>query len=125
MGNRTAHSVTPVLSSSQTATSTSVPKHDTPILDMVKRPRVPIATEYGNPASFWVEYPNGLVDVTRTTHLPKGPLEKGHVVQENAAHDVPLPRLIKETQLDIPVDGDRVVRIASKHSAVVIIDMQK
>ena len=41
---------------------------------MVQSPKVSVATEYGNATSFWVEYPNGLVDVSRTTHLPKGGL---------------------------------------------------
>ena len=103
------------------------PKQDYshPILGMSKRPHVPVATEYGNAASFWVEYPNGLVDVTRTTHLPKGGLADGDVTQEQAASEVPVPPLLKEKQLDIPVDGDRHVRIAKEKSAVVIIDMQK
>ncbi|KAI0756936.1 Isochorismatase hydrolase [Daedaleopsis nitida] len=91
---------------------------------MVKRPRLPVATEYGNAASFWVEYPTGLVDLTRTTHLPKGPLSDGDVMQDTAAREVPIPKLVKETMLDVPVDGERTIRIAKKHSAVVIIDMQ-
>ena len=118
MGNMTG-SATPISSSAPT------PKHDTPILGMVKRPRLPVATEFGNAASFWVEYPTGLVDLTRTTHLPKGPLSDGDVVQDTAAREAPVPKLVKETMLDVPVDGERTVRIAKKHSAVVIIDMQK
>ena len=109
-------------SSSSDATA---PKHDTPILGMVKRPRIPVATEYGNAAAWWVEYPTGLIDVTRTTHLPNGPLPEGDVAQDQATREVPIPPLVKETQLDIPVDGERTVRIATKHSAIVIIDMQK
>ena len=92
---------------------------------MVKRPRIPVATEYGNAAAWWVEYPTGLIDVTRTTHLPRGPLPAGDVAQDQATREVPIPPLVKETQLDIPVDGERTVRIATKHSAIVIIDMQK
>lgn len=99
--------------------------HSHPILGMTKRPRVPVATEYGNAASFWVEYPNGLVDLTRTTHLPKGALADGAVVQDEPAHDVPVPPLVKELQVDIPVDGEREVRISAKSSAIVIVDMQK
>ena len=123
-----------VTSSSTTTTTTTepvvstvsaLPKFDTPILGMVQRPKVTVATEYGNALSFWVEYPNGLVDVTRTTHLPKGGLADGDVAQEQAASEVPVPPLLKEKQLDIPVDGDRHVRIAKEKSAVVIIDMQK
>ena len=84
---------------------------------MVQSPKVSVATEYGNATSFWVEYPNGLVDVSRTTHLPKGGLAQDQ--------DAPIPPLLKEVQLDIPVDGDRVVRLAKKQNAIVIIDMQK
>ena len=89
---------------------------------MIQSPKVTVATEYGNAASFWVEYPNGLVDVSRTTHLPKGELARGEVAQDQ---DVPIPPLLKDVQLDIPVDGDRVVRLTKKQSAIVIIDMQK
>ncbi len=89
---------------------------------MIQSPKVTVATEYGNAASFWVEYPNGLVDVTRMTHLPKGELVPGDVAQDQ---DVPIPPLLKDVQLDITVDGDRVVRLAKKQSAIVIIDMQK
>ena len=89
---------------------------------MVQSPKVTVATEYGNAASFWVEYPNGLVDVSRRSHLPKGELARGSIAQDE---DVPIPPLLKEVQLDIPVDGDRVVRLAKKQSAMVIIDMQK
>ena len=101
------------------------PKQDYshPILGMSKRPHVPVATEYGNAASFWVEYPNGLVDLTRTTHLPKGALAEGDVAQDE--HAAPVPPLVKEAQVDVPVDGEREVRIAAKSSAIVIIDMQK
>ncbi|TFK93484.1 Isochorismatase hydrolase [Polyporus arcularius HHB13444] len=91
---------------------------------MVKRPRIPVATEFGNATSWWVEYPTGLIDVTRTTHLPKGPLSEGDVAQDQPTREVPIPPLVKEAQLDIPVDGERTVRIATKNSAVVIIDMQ-
>ncbi len=119
MGNAQAPSSDPP------TTSTDTPKHDTPILGMVKRPRIPVATEFGNAISWWVEYPTGLIDVTRTTHLPKGPLPEGDVAQDQPTREVPIPPLVKEAQLDIPVDGERTVRIATKNSAVVIIDMQK
>ena len=92
---------------------------------MVKRTNVEVATEYGNAASFWVEYPSGLIDLTRTTHLPKGALPKGDVTQDQAAHDAPPPPLVKDLQVDVPVDGERMVRIDAKHSAIVVIDMQK
>ena len=93
---------------------------------MVQTPKVIVATEYGNAASFWVEYPNGLVDVSRTTHLPRGELAPGDVAQDQTpAGEVPIPPLLKDAQLDIPVHGDRLVRVSKKQSAIVIVDMQK
>ncbi|EIW64610.1 Isochorismatase hydrolase [Trametes versicolor FP-101664 SS1] len=91
---------------------------------MVHRPKVPVATEYGNAASFWVEYPSGLVDLTRTAHLPKGGLQNGDVVHEEPAQDAPVPPLHEETQLEIPVDGGRVLRLSKKNTAIVVVDMQ-
>ena len=75
------------------------------------RPRVDSPTEYGNDLSFWVEYPNGLVDLTRSTHV-------------NADTGIEPPISTTE-HLDIAVDGDRVTRVARKRTALVIIDMQK
>lgn len=105
--------------------SDTTPQHDTPILGMVHRPKVPVATEYGNAASFWVEYPSGLVDLTRTTHLPNGALQNGDVVRDEPAQDAPVPPLRAETQLEIPVDGGRVLRLSKKNTAIVVVDMQK
>lgn len=85
------------------------PIHDTPILAMVQRPLVVSPTEYGNPASFWIEYPSGLVDLTRSQHL---------------ADDSP-PSAVASNQLEISVDGGRILRINDDTSALVIIDMQK
>ncbi|KAJ7706212.1 Isochorismatase hydrolase [Mycena rosella] len=85
------------------------PLHDTPILGMVARPRVSEPVEYGSdaaPQGFWTEYPSGLVDVSRTSHL--------------AQEAPPLTSAL----LDIPVDGDRTVRVARAATAMVIIDMQ-
>jgi hypothetical protein len=93
------------------------PVHDTPILGMVTRPRVEVAIEYGSdatPQGFWTEYPSGLVDVSRTSHLPSA--------SGNA--EVEIPPLTSEL-LDIPVDGDRTVRVKRATTAIVIIDMQK
>lgn len=70
--------------------------------------------EYGNSLSFWVEYPSGLIDVTRSEHVPTSP-EDSEVK--------PLP--LKGDQVDIPVDGGRTIRIDTKSTAIVIIDMQK
>ncbi|KAG8219785.1 hypothetical protein J3R82DRAFT_757 [Butyriboletus roseoflavus] len=77
---------------------------------MSSRPTVSGVTEYGNSASFWVEYPSGLIDLSRTVHLQEGKFE--------------LPQL-QSAQLDIPVDGDRTIRINKATTAAVIIDMQK
>ena len=75
------------------------------------RPRVDSPTEYGNDLSFWVEYPSGLIDLTRLTH---------------AATDMERePPFDSSEHLDITVDGGRVVRVARKRTALVIIDMQK
>jgi hypothetical protein len=70
--------------------------------------------EYGNALSFWVEYPSGLVDLSRSQHLPTSP-------REVEAKPPPL----KGDQVDIPVDGGHTVRIDTKATAAVIIDMQK
>ncbi|KAJ7092697.1 Isochorismatase hydrolase [Mycena epipterygia] len=92
------------------------PLHDTPILGMVARPRVPTAIEYGSdatPQGYWVEYPSGLVDVSRTSHLPP----------TSGDAQVEAPPLTSAL-LDIPVDGDRTVRVNRNSTAIVIIDMQ-
>ncbi|KAK0456568.1 Isochorismatase hydrolase [Armillaria borealis] len=74
--------------------------------------RAPVSsvTKYGNNTSFWVEYPSGLIDLTRTLSAPI------------AEHDTP-PDLLPG-QLDVAVDGERTIRIDTKASAIVIIDMQ-
>ncbi|KAH9944336.1 Isochorismatase hydrolase [Epithele typhae] len=82
---------------------------------MTKRPRVPTAIEFGNPASFWVEYPSGLVDLTRTAHLP---------ASSEGDREPPEPTLVKELQVDVPADGERTVRVQAARSAMVVIDMQ-
>lgn len=91
----------------------SLPLHDTPIIDMVTRPNVPTPVEYGNDTSFWVEYPTGLVDLSRTDRLP------------SSAVDHPSPPPLKSNQAEIEVDGGRVIRINKETTAIVIIDMQK
>ncbi|KAF8168130.1 Isochorismatase-like protein [Crassisporium funariophilum] len=88
-----------------------LPLHDTPIGDMTTRPNVPTAVEYGDDTAFWVEYPSGLVDLTRTAHLPDG-------VQD------PKPPAMGEGQMEIGVDGGRRVRIDGGKTAMVVIDMQ-
>ena len=86
------------------------------------RPHVAEPIEYGNAASFWVEYPSGLIDLTRETHI--APKDHDETLTTNGIHHIE-PPLRGSTQLEIPVDGDRVVRMAKARSAMVIIDMQK
>ncbi|KDQ63581.1 hypothetical protein JAAARDRAFT_53778 [Jaapia argillacea MUCL 33604] len=78
------------------------------------KPRPPVTTpiEYGNPAAFWVEYPTGLVDLTRSHHLP------------NDAQETLVPPPLASNHLEIPVDRERTIRINKESSAIVIIDMQ-
>ncbi|KAI0068225.1 Isochorismatase hydrolase [Artomyces pyxidatus] len=78
---------------------------------MTARPHVEQVTEYGNAASFWVEYPSGLVDLTRSHHVPSGA----------SSHSVPP---LKSDQIEIAVDGEREVRVDTSKTAFVIIDMQ-
>ncbi|KAH7925186.1 Isochorismatase hydrolase [Leucogyrophana mollusca] len=75
---------------------------------MATRPKVEQTVEYGNPASFWVEYPSGLVDLSRSQH----------------SNDEAAPPPLRSTQLDIPVDGERVIRVDKASTAAVIVDMQ-
>ncbi|KAF8140287.1 Isochorismatase hydrolase [Boletus edulis] len=76
---------------------------------MSSRAKVSKVTEYGNATSFWVEHPSGLIDLSRTAHPQGGELE---------------PPKLQSSQLDIPVDGDRTIRINKATTAAVIIDMQ-
>lgn len=77
------------------------------------RPKVARPTEYGNAAAFWVEYPSGLLDLSRSAHLPSH--EDG----------VASPPLNAETQWELAVDGGRTLRLSKVHTALVVIDMQK
>lgn len=86
---------------------------------MAFRTPVDSAIEYGNAVSFWVEYPSGLVDLSRSRHISDtSPSSQG----DNG--DSP-PQLDSVSQLDIPVDGARTIRIDKARTAMVIIDMQK
>jgi hypothetical protein len=78
------------------------------------RPFVEETMEFGNTTSFWVEYPSGLVDLSRPRRTSK----------ESQGFDVP-PPLDAKSQLEIPVDQSRTIRIDKSSSAIVIIDMQK
>ncbi|KZV95638.1 Isochorismatase hydrolase [Exidia glandulosa HHB12029] len=73
------------------------------------RPKVDKTARWGGRADFWVEYPNGLVDVSET--MLESPLP---------AAAPPKPQGL----VDIPVEGDRVVRVDPKRTALVVIDMQ-
>ncbi|KAL0071856.1 hypothetical protein AAF712_000778 [Marasmius tenuissimus] len=88
----------------------SVPLHDTPILGMVNRPLVQSPIQYGASASFWVEYPTGLIDLTCKHPLLEGNLE----IPQRDADD-----------MEIAVEGGRTLRVDSKVTALVVIDMQK
>lgn len=77
---------------------------------MSPRPKVTNVTEYGNSTSFWVEYPSGLIDLSRTVHPQEGESQ---------------PPQLQSSQLDIAVNGERFIRINKATTAAVIIDMQK
>ena len=91
------------------------------------RPKVARPTEYGNPAAFWVEYPSGLVDLTRSSHLPAKaqsvPEEPDQVLVH--ADSVQVPPLNVEKQWELAVEGDTALQMSKAHTAIVIIDMQK
>jgi hypothetical protein len=78
------------------------------------RPRVTEAQTFGNvkSGSFWVEYPSGLLDLTRSSPLGSNAKEVEPPAQKNG-------------QLEIEVEGDRKIRIDAKQAAIVIVDMQK
>ncbi|KAJ3734825.1 Isochorismatase hydrolase [Lentinula guzmanii] len=81
-------------------------------------PHVSKPVEFGDPKSgdFCVEYPNGLVDLSRTNHLE-------HQKRSDPGSSVTTPTL-RPGQLDIPVTGDKTVRLDTDKTAFVIIDMQ-
>ena len=93
------------------------------------RPKVTKPTEYGNAAAFWVEYPTGLVDLSRSAHLPSAakaqsvPEEPDQVLVHEDS--VPAPPLNAQKQWEVNVEGDRSLRMSKAHTAIVIIDMQK
>ncbi|KJA29455.1 hypothetical protein HYPSUDRAFT_521472 [Hypholoma sublateritium FD-334 SS-4] len=93
----------------------ATPIHDTPISDLIMRPKVPSPVEYGNDTDFWVEYPSGLVDLSRADHLPA----------DVAAAAKASPPPLKSTQAEIEVNGERLIRVDKEKTAIVIIDMQK
>lgn len=76
----------------------------------VKKPRVDQPVEYGFEPNFWVEYPDGLVDLTRSCHLQPG--------GKPSAVDSSL-------QWEVAADGERMLRLTKDKTAIVIVDMQK
>lgn len=74
------------------------------------RPRVERTERWGNRTHFWIEYPNGLVDISETNF------------DRELAKEAPSPA--PEGLVDISVEGDRVVRVDPKRSALVVVDMQ-
>ncbi|THH34004.1 hypothetical protein EUX98_g132 [Antrodiella citrinella] len=96
------------------------PNYDYPIQDMIRRPKVDAVVEYGNAASFWVEYPSGLVDLTRSAHVALK-VDKD-VVGETG--NVASPPLKSDTQFELEVDGGRTLRLNKAQTAIVVVDMQ-
>jgi nicotinamidase-related amidase len=88
-------------------------------------PRVDKPTQFGetvSEAGFWVEYPDGLVDLTRTKPLaPDAALPVAVAVADADAHPPPLD---PATQLELPVDGARTLRLVGARTALVVVDMQ-
>jgi len=91
----------------------TAPIHDTPILGMKTRLLVDETVVYGNAGNFWVEYPSGLVDLTRSQNLH---FHKAGVVKDVKATPEP-PALDSKTQVEIPVDGDRTIRLDTAKTA--------
>lgn len=90
---------------------------------MTTRPPVDKPVEYGNATSFWVEYPSGLVDLTRSAHLSEAEAPAAGV-KDSDSDSGSGPPLVQSGQLEIAVDG-RTIRVDAKKSALVVIDMQK
>ncbi|KAJ3790975.1 Isochorismatase hydrolase [Lentinula aff. detonsa] len=91
-------------------------------------PHVSKPVEFGDPklGDFCVEYPNGLVDLSRSNHLDHQKPSDIDTTEEPGAQpgsSVTTPPL-RPGQLDIPVTGDKTVRLDTKKTAFVIIDMQ-
>ncbi|KAL5534399.1 hypothetical protein ACEPAG_861 [Sanghuangporus baumii] len=110
-------------SSSAVELPEQLPVYDTPILGMKTRPRVEEATEYGSAASWWVEYPDGLVDLSRSVHLQDANAD-AHLPSNIKVSEAKTSPERKEGQVDIDVDGERSIRIDPKKSALVVVDMQ-
>lgn len=70
--------------------------------------------EYSNPLSFLVEYLSGLINLSRSQHLPL-------LAEESEVKPPPL----KADQVDFPIDGGRTIRVDTKSTPMVIIDVQK
>jgi hypothetical protein len=119
-----------------TLVSEAVPLHDTPILGMTSRPYIESPTVYGGTldvegaAGFWVEYTNGLMDLTRShwIHSTGGAQSNGTMpANEGSSKDEEPPALDAETQVEIEVKGEpkRTIRVCKDKCALVVIDMQK
>ena len=89
------------------------------------RARVENAIEYGNPSSWWIEYPDGLIDLSRSKHLSDVNNDASLPSNIKVSDVIKDPPEKKEGQIDVEVDGDRRIRIDSKKSVLVVIDMQK
>ncbi|KAF5390346.1 hypothetical protein D9757_002961 [Collybiopsis confluens] len=102
---------------------------------MKARPRVSQPVQYGSASdSFWVEYESGLIDLSRSTPLRdlKASAETQiglNTKTEPGAQDIletktSITPTLLPGQLDVSVAGDRLIRLDTQKSAVVIIDMQ-
>jgi hypothetical protein len=78
------------------------------------RPPVVAPTTWGHSKdNYWVEYPSGLIDLSRS-----------NPITTTGSSDVKKPE-IKKGEYEFNVLNDRRLRIDPEKSAVVIIDMQK
>jgi len=89
------------------------------------RPPVSKPTVYGNAKAgkFWVEYPSGLIDIT-AEHPPAFESTHEGVSSVVYAEDVKEPPASQPNELEFSAQGDRRVRLDTKKTALVVIDMQ-
>ncbi|KAJ3569767.1 hypothetical protein NP233_g4841 [Leucocoprinus birnbaumii] len=118
-----------------TTISEPIPLHDTPILGMTSRSYVQTPTRYGGTldsegaAGFWVEYPDGLVDLTRSHWIESNDdLKNGAspAIASAGKEQTRAPPLDTGTQVEIEVGGEpkRRIRVSKDKSALIVIDMQ-
>ncbi|KAJ3719996.1 Isochorismatase hydrolase [Lentinula raphanica] len=84
--------------------------------------------EFGDPSSddFCVEYPNGLIDLSRSIHLEELVKPDIDTIEEYIPQmdsTITLPKL-RHGQIDVPVTGEKTIRVNTDRTALVIVDMQ-